>query len=85
MAKNSEQNLLMHITTHVCVSASGVPLPPFIIFEKAFPLGPYTRNGPHDALYTISPNGYMDIELFYDWVRKLFIPKTYSIFQNPFY
>lgn len=65
-----------HITAHVCVSASKFALPPFLIFEKAFPSGPYARNGPENALYGTSPNGYMDIELSYLWVEKLFIPKT---------
>ena len=39
-----------HITVHTCVSASGHAIPPFIIFEKAFPSGPYARCGPDDAV-----------------------------------
>ncbi|XP_057315530.1 uncharacterized protein LOC130656643 [Hydractinia symbiolongicarpus] len=71
-----------HITAHVAVSAAGVPLPPMIIFEKAFPSGPYARDGPTNALYAHSPNGYMDIELFKQWCEKLFIPQTRYI-QKP--
>ena len=56
---------------HVTVSASGYSLPPFIIFENCFPSGPYGRNGPNNALYGISPNGYMDSELFKKCVEKV--------------
>lgn len=57
-----------------------MPLPPFLIFEKAYPFGPYARNGPDNALYGVSPNRlYMNSELFYLWVERLFIPKTTHI------
>ena len=64
---------------HVTVSASGYSLPPFIIFENCFPSGPYGRNGPNNALYGISPNGYMDSELFKKWVEKQFLPQTHHL------
>lgn len=35
-----------------------------IIFQKAFPIGPYAGDGPDGALYSISSNSYMDSELF---------------------
>ena len=53
-----------HITAHVALSASGFILPPFLIFEQSFPSGPYARSGPDNALYAVSPNRYMDAELF---------------------
>jgi hypothetical protein len=69
-----------HITTHIAVSASGYVLLLFFIFEKSFPSGPYARNGPENALYTVSPNvNYMDIELFGSWIDKFFIPHTSHI------
>jgi len=71
-----------HITVLVTVSASGFALPPFVIFEKAFPSGPYAKIGPDDALYANAPNGYMDTQLFTKWVSKLFIPSTAHI-QKP--
>ena len=61
---------------HITVSASGYSLLPFIIFENCFPSGPHGRNGPNNALYGISPNGYMDSELFKKWVEKQFLPQT---------
>ena len=68
-----------HITAHIAVSASGYALPPFFIFEKSYSSGPYARNGPDNALYAVSPNGYMDIELFGSWIDKSFIPCTRHI------
>lgn len=65
-----------HITTNVCCSASGQILPPMIIFKTSFPSGHYSQNGPDECLYARSPNGWMDSELFSDWFRKLFLPKT---------
>ena len=35
-----------HITSMVCCSASGQVLQPMMIFEKNWPSGPYSRNGP---------------------------------------
>ena len=64
---------------HVTVSASGYSLPLFIIFENFFPSGPYVRNGPSNALYGISPNGYMDSKLFKKWVEKQFLPQTHHL------
>ena len=65
-----------HITTHVCVSASGQVLPPMIIFEKNWPSAPYARQGPLNTLYATSLNGYMDQELFLLWFRRVFLPNT---------
>ena len=51
-------------------------MPPHIIFFQAYPSGPYAQDGPDGALYSISDNGYMDSELFYGFIYKLFIPHT---------
>ena len=68
-----------HITVNACVSASGLVLPPHIIFAGALPSGPYAREGPDGALCSISDNGYMDTTLFYVFIDQLFIPKTKHI------
>ena len=62
-----------HITFMVCCSASGQVLQPMIIFEKNWPSGPYSRNGPDGCLYGKSPNGYMDKELFLTWFEEIFV------------
>ena len=38
-----------HISLLCCASAAGIPLPPMIIYAKAFPGGPYRFQGPDDA------------------------------------
>ena len=65
-----------HITVNCAISLAGAALPPMIIFEKSFPSSAYVTQGPINALYAKSPNGYMDEELFYSWFSKLFVPQT---------
>ena len=60
-----------HITSMVCCSASGQVLRP-MIFEKNWPSGPYSRNGPDSCSYGKSTNGYMDEELFLTWFEEIF-------------
>ena len=68
-----------HITVNACGSASSQVLPPHIIFVSSYPSGPYAREGPNGALYSIFDNGYMDSELFYGFLNQLFIPRTRHI------
>ncbi len=65
-----------HITANVCCSASGLVLPPMIIFERCFPSGHYSKCGPDSCLYGKSPNGYMDGDLFNSWFTTIFLPYT---------
>ena len=48
-----------HITTHVCVSASGQVLPPMIIYTENWPSAPYVREGPLKALYATQQSIYI--------------------------
>ena len=57
-------------------SVSGQVQLPVIIFEKNWPSGPYSRNGPDGCLYGKSPNGYMDEELFLTWFKETFVVGT---------
>lgn len=63
-----------HITIHCCISAAGNSIPPFIIFKTAFPGGNYTIGGPDGTIYGKQKSGFMDGELFVQWLTKLFIP-----------
>ena len=54
-------------------SAAGFPLPPMIIYPKAYPGGAYTFAGPDDALNGKSESGYVDSELFIKWMEKIFL------------
>ena len=68
-----------HITAHIAVSATGVVVPPFLIFEKSFASGIYARLVPDNALNGTPPNGYMDSERFGNWVTNIFRPHTKHI------
>ena len=70
-----------HITVHCCVNAAGEYLPPMIIYEKSYPSGAYTRSGPENALYSKSPNGYMDTELYFLWFTRIFL--KYATKERP--
>ena len=68
-----------YIISMVCCSASGQILQPVIIFEKNWPSGPYSRNGPYGCLYGKSSNGYTDEELFVTWFEEIFVVGTWHI------
>ena len=62
-----------HITLLCGASAAGVALPPMIIYSKSFPRGAYKFEGPDDALYAKSSSGWVDSELFLQWMNKVFL------------
>ena len=68
-----------HITINACVSASGYIMPPHIIFSQSYPSDPYAQDWPNGALYSILDNVYMDSEIFYGFISKLFIPHINQI------
>lgn len=70
-----------HITMLCGASAAGLPLPPMIIYPKAFPGGQYRCEGPDDAVYAKSESGWVDSELFLAWMKKVFI--AYSDSERP--
>ena len=70
-----------HITLLCCASAAGLPLPPMIIYPKAFPGGQYRFEGPDDAVYAKSESGWVDSELFLTWLNKIFL--KFSVAQRP--
>ena len=61
------------------MTASGVILLSHIIFSQAHPFGPYPRDGPDGALQSISENGYVDSQLLYAFINRLFIFETKQI------
>ncbi|XP_049339396.1 heterogeneous nuclear ribonucleoprotein U-like protein 1 isoform X11 [Astyanax mexicanus] len=56
-----------HVTVLASFNAAGEDIPPFIIFAKQLPKGPYTQGGPPNALYGKSLTGNIDGELFQRW------------------
>jgi len=44
-----------------------------IIYPNGFPGGAYTFQGSDDALYGKSDFGWVEGELFFQWVKKIFL------------
>ena len=62
-----------HITLLCTGSASGAALPPMIVYPQGFPGGQYRFGGPDDSVYAKSESGWIDSELFYQWMKKIFL------------
>ncbi|KAI8514447.1 hypothetical protein Bbelb_070380 [Branchiostoma belcheri] len=61
-----------HVSVMECASADGTAIPPLIIFSKNFPSSPYKLEGPENALYASTPSGYMDSNVYVEWLQKCF-------------
>ena len=72
-----------HISILCCANADGSAIPPMIIFKHCHPGGKYGDGGPDGALYSFSPSGFMDGDLFKRWLVKLFIPRTHPTPERP--
>ena len=70
-----------HITVLCGASAAGVALPPMIIYPRSFPGGLYKFGGPDDAVYAKSESGWVDSELFLEWIRRIFL--KFAVPQRP--
>ena len=63
-----------HVTVHVCCSAAGQRLPPFILYKGKNLYQRWMTGGPAGAVYGISDSGWMDGANFVSWFQKLFLP-----------
>ncbi|XP_078659034.1 uncharacterized protein LOC144904194 [Branchiostoma floridae x Branchiostoma belcheri] len=61
-----------HISTMECVSADGSVLPPLVIFSKSYPSSAYRLEGPDNAVYSTTPSGFIEAEVFVEWLKKCF-------------
>ncbi|KAI8480152.1 hypothetical protein Bbelb_421360 [Branchiostoma belcheri] len=61
-----------HISSMECVSADGSALPPLVIFSKSYPSSAYRLEGPTNALYSTTPSGFIEGEVFVEWLKKCF-------------
>ena len=56
-----------------CISASGLYLPPFIVYKAAHLYDNWTKGGPKDAVYTATESGWMQDKNFEKWVETVFV------------
>ncbi|XP_066298848.1 uncharacterized protein [Branchiostoma lanceolatum] len=62
-----------HITSMECVAADGSTIPPLIIFSKSYPSTAYNLEGPDNALYATTPSGFIESDVFLQWLEKCFV------------
>lgn len=62
------------ITVHGCGSASGVRLPPFVVYKGKHLYGSWTKGGPAGAMYAVSDSGWMEKVNYESWLKKKFLP-----------
>ena len=63
-----------YTTIHGCGSASGVRLPPFVVYKGKNLYSSWTRGGLAGAMYSTSTSGWMEKENYESWFRKMFMP-----------
>ena len=61
------------LTVLACVSASGYPLPPLIIFDRKRLKPELTEGQIPGTIYGLSDNGWIDSEIFEQWFEKHFL------------
>ena len=61
------------ITVLACVSAAGYAIPPFVIFDRQTLNPQLTKGEVPGTAYGLSPNGWIDMKLFCDWVFEHFL------------
>ena len=61
------------LTVLACVSASGYPLPPMIIFDRKKLKPDHTKGEIPSTIYGLSSNGWIDGDLFEDWFMQHFL------------
>ena len=66
------------ITILACANAMGNMLSPMVIFKGKHFNQDWVKREAQNALYGMSPNGWIDQELFTEWLQKLFIPNIIS-------
>ena len=61
-----------NITIVVCANAAGEVIPPMVIFKGERFNHEWSQGEIPNTLYCMSPQGWIDHELFVEWLRNLF-------------
>lgn len=65
-----------YTTIHGCGSASGIRLPPFVVYKGKNLYGSWTKGGAAGAQYSVSESGWMETANYESWFKKMFLPFT---------
>ena len=66
----------VHYTVNYVCSAAGIYFPPFIIYKAKLLHSEWCTDGPKDAVYAVSPSGWMEAEQFVQWFESIFLKYT---------
>lgn len=55
-------------------TASGVFLPPYVVYKSQNVYESWCTGGPKGTVYTCTPSGWFDNYVFVDWMKKVLIP-----------
>lgn len=58
-----------HVTAHICFSATGVYVPPLIIFPRARFNPAFLEGKPEGAIVEFHSSGYMTVDIFLTWMK----------------
>ena len=58
------------VTVQACISASGVLLPPYVVYKGERLIADTTYGGPLGSRLTVTHNGWMDEITFVNWMRS---------------
>ena len=61
------------ITILACVNAAGYAIPPLVIFKRKNLVKPLMAGEVKGTMYGLSPSGWMDGEIFCDWLERHFL------------
>ena len=71
-----------YTTIHGCGSASGVRLPPFIVYKGKHLYTAWTKGGAAGAMYAVSESGWMEKENYESWFEKMFLPAVKHLTES---
>ncbi|GFO02955.1 pogo transposable element with krab domain [Plakobranchus ocellatus] len=71
------------ITVNCCGVATGKMLPPYVVYNGVNLYKDWIVDGPKDAAYISSTNGWMEGELYLDWFEKIFLKHTEDVKDKP--
>ena len=71
-----------YVTVLGAGSASGVRLPPYILYKAKHLYDTWCRAGPAGALYGVSPSGWMEQANFLSWFEKMLVPAVHHLLSK---
>lgn len=71
-----------YTTIHGCGSASGIRLPPFIVYKGKHLYTTWTKGGAAGAMYAVSESGWMEKENYESWFKKMFLPAVKHLTES---